>query len=341
VEQREGGVIMRSVRLMLVVCTLAALLVPQVAIAHEKWFVDGSKYPIRWELLLSLPVLVALLVGASAVLILALLRRVVRDPFWPNPPWLDPINPASQAVVGIQTAISLVFMTVQGWLFAPKLTLPGGFVGVVLAVVVLLIAWTFVTGWFTRVGGALLIGLVALALLFYPPAYVLEQALFAGIGAYFVIGGRGLFRTGGELFRRLEGFWLRYKPYALPIMRIGTGVSILVLAFTEKLLNPDLALAFLREYPEFNFMHLLGFDWFSDEMFTYAAGVVEATVGIMLIAGVLPRVVILFMWLPFNIAIPLLPPEELLGHLPILAVMYAIFLEGPRRVDATKWDASK
>src|SRR5687768_18253635 len=73
-------------------------------------------------------------------------------------------------------------------------------------------------------------------------------------------------------------------------------------------------------------MRLLGFTWFSDELFVYAAAAVEATVGVLLIAGVLPRLVILFMWVPFNITIPLLPPEELLGHLPILAVMYAVFL---------------
>ena len=179
-------------------------------------------------------------------------------------------------------------------------------------------------------GGALLIVLVILSLALFPPAYVLEQALFVGIGAYFLILGRGLFRPGGDLVKRLDAFWIRYRMHAIPIMRIGTGVSILALAFTEKLLNPELAQAFLREYPNFNFMHLLGFDWFSNELFIYAAGVVEATVGLMLIAGILPRVVILFMWVPFNIAIPLLPPEELLGHLPFLAVMYAIFLESSK-----------
>jgi hypothetical protein len=321
---------MKSIKIALLALLLALIVAPQVASAHEKWFVDAGNYPIQWELLFSWPVLVALAVGASALLGLALLRRIVGDPFWPNPEWLRPINPSAQAVVGIQTAISLVFMTGQGWLFAPKLSLPDGWVGILLGAVVLFVAWTFVTGWLTRVGGALLIVLVILALALFPPAYVLEQALFVGIGAYFLILGRGLFRPAGDLVKRLDAFWIRYKMHAIPIMRIGTGVSILILAFTEKLLNPELAQAFLREYPNFNFMHLLGFDWFSNELFIYAAGVVEATVGLMLIAGILPRVVILFMWVPFNIAIPLLPPEELLGHLPILAVMYAIFLESPK-----------
>jgi hypothetical protein len=76
-------------------------------------------------------------------------------------------------------------------------------------------------------------------------------------------------------------------------------------------------------------MRLVGLTWFSDDLFITAAAAVEATVGVLLIAGVLPRVVILLMWVPFNAAIPLLPPVELLGHLPILAVMYVVFLQGP------------
>lgn len=321
---------MKKIYIALLVLLAALFAAPQVAGAHEKWFVDGSKYPIRWELLFSWPVLAALAVGAGALVALWALRRVVSDPFWPNPDWLKPINSSAAAVVGIQAAVSLVFMTVQGWLFAPKLQLPEGIAGVLIAIVMLFIAWTFITGWLTRLGGALLIALVVMAFAIFPPAYVLEQALFVGIGGYFLISGRGLFRPHGKVVTRLDEYWSQYKRHALPIMRIGTGISILTLAFTEKLLNPDLALAFLRDYPDFNFMHLLGFDWFSNELFIYAAGAVETTVGLMLIAGILPRVVILFMWVPFNIAIPLLPPEELLGHLPILAVMYAIFLESPK-----------
>lgn len=320
---------MRGTKLLAVALISALFLVPQAAAAHEKWFVSEGNYPLQWNLLLSWPVLIALLASALGVGVLLLLQRVVRDPLWPNPPWLETINASAPAVVGIQTAISLVFMTVQGWLLAPKLALPAGVPGILLAVVSLFIAWTLITGWFTRLGGALLIMLVVLALLLFPPEYVLEQALFAGIGAYFLINGRALFRPNTRVAQRSEEYWHRYRRLAMPLMRIGTGLSILVLAFTEKLLNPELALAFLRDYPGFNFMRLLGLGWFSDELFTYAAGAVEATIGIMLISGLLPRAVILFMWVPFNIAIPLLPPEELLGHLPILAVMYAIFLDGP------------
>ncbi len=239
------------------------------------------------------------------------------------------MNSSVQAVVGIQTAISLVYMTVRGWLLAPTLSVAGPWWGYVLLVVQLFVAFTFVTGWLTRLGGGVLIGLVLAAFLLFPTERAAEQLLFAGIGAFFLIQGRGLFMPTGALVTRLAAYWSRYSPVALPLMRIFTGMSILWLAFSEKLLNPQLAVAFLQSRPEFNFMRLLGFNWFTDELFIYAAAAVEATVGVLLIAGVLPRIVILFMWVPFNIAIPFLPPEELLGHLPILAVMYAVFLGEP------------
>ena len=306
-----------------------AVVAPPVALAHEKWFVDAERYPVRWELLFSWPVALALVVAGLALGGLVLLSRVVRDRYWPNPVWLRPVNSSVQAVVGIQTAISLVYMTVRGWLLAPTLTVVGEWWGYALLVVQLFVAFTFVTGWLTRVGGGVLVGLVLAAFAIFPADRAAEQLLFVGVGAFFLIQGRGLFRPTGELVTRITEYWTRYSPIALPVMRVFTGISILWLAFSEKLLNPQLAAAFLHDRPEFNFMRLVGFNWFTDEFFTYAAAAVEATVGVLLIAGVLPRIVILFMWVPFNIAIPFLPPEELLGHLPILAVMYAVFLGEP------------
>jgi hypothetical protein len=47
-----------------------------------------------------------------------------------------------------------------------------------------------------------------------------------------------------------------------------------------------------------------------------------------LISGRLTRVVILGMWLPFNLTVPFLPPVEMLGHLPIFGIMYLLLVYG-------------
>jgi hypothetical protein len=320
-------------RLVALGVALALVWAPRAAFAHEKWFTDPGPYPVRPDLLFSLPVALALLSAAGALGALLLIRRIVADPLWPNPAWLRPVGASAQAVIAVQTAISLIYMAAQGWLFSPALPLPAGAAGIALAALVIALSLSFVTGWFTRLGGAALLALVGLTFVIYPLGAALEQTLFAGIGVYFLLLGRGLFQPQWRLARRLERFWAGYARFALPAARVGTGVSILTLAFTEKLLNPGLALAFLRDHPLFNFPQALGIAWFTDDRFIVAAGAVETTIGLLLIAGVLPRLVILLMWVPFNIAIPLLPPVELLGHLPILAVMYIVFLQGAGSVE--------
>ena len=43
--------------------------------------------------------------------------------------------------------------------------------------------------------------------------------------------------------------WLgNHRDWALPLLRLHTGVAFLVLAFSEKLLRPDLAMAFLEKH---------------------------------------------------------------------------------------------
>src|SRR3954454_22695727 len=98
--------------------------IPATALAHEKWFVDPARYPVRWELLFSAPVALALGAAAVALGVLIALRRIVRDPLWPNPDWLRPLDASAPAVIGIQTAISLIYMAVQGCFFSPLLPLP-------------------------------------------------------------------------------------------------------------------------------------------------------------------------------------------------------------------------
>jgi hypothetical protein len=105
------------------------------------------------------------------------------------------------------------------------------------------------------------------------------------------------------------------------------GAALIAPALSEKIWNPDLGSAFLAGRPEFNFPRtFLGQAWFSDELFVLSAGLVEATIGVLLISGLLTRVVILGMWLPFNLGIPFLPPQELLGHLPIFGIMYVLLV---------------
>lgn len=108
-----------------------------------------------------------------------------------------------------------------------------------------------------------------------------------------------------------------------------SGLSFLVLGFADKVWNPALGAAFLAERPQFNVLrHGFGLEWFTDERFVLLGGIVEAGIGALLVSGLLTRVAILAMWVPFNLPVPFLPAVEMLGHLPIFGVMYLLLVYG-------------
>ena len=130
---------------------------------------------------------------------------------------------------------------------------------------------------------------------------------------------------------QLRPWFARRRPAwsarAIAALRIITGIAIVAPALDEKIWNPELGRAFLIGYPHFNVVRgVLGQTWFTDDMFVLAAGIAEGVIGVLLISGLLTRVVILGMWLPFNVTIPFLPPTELLGHLPIFGIMYLLLV---------------
>jgi uncharacterized membrane protein YphA (DoxX/SURF4 family) len=269
-----------------------------------------------------------LLAIGGTVTALAFGQRLTGDPLWPRPHFFQRMEPAAPAILGVQAAITLIYAATQLHLFVPNIELPHNLAGVAISAIAIAAGFTLITGVFTRVGALLIIGLFLIAFLFGTWYEAMEQIIFVGIALYLVAVGRGVVRyDSGEEDDRTT-FSDRLLPYALTMLRWCAGLSVLFLGLTEKLLAPELGVAFLKEYPHFNVARQLGIEWFTDERFVYAAGIVEVTAGAALLCGYLPRVVILALWIPFNLGIPFLPPTELIGHLPILATMYVLLVRG-------------
>lgn len=314
-----------------VLATIGCLaLAPATALAHERWFVPKEQQPATdWGGLFSLPVLLALVSGAATVAVLALLQRRIGDPLWPRPPFFQRLEPCAPAILGVQAAIAIVFAASRLQLFVPNIELPHNAIGVGVALLAVVAAFSFITGVLTRVGALLIAALLVAAFGFADhPEEVIEHVIFVGIAFYLVAVGRGVVRYDDRREEDRTELTDRLLPHALPVLRICAGFSVLVLGFTEKLLNVELGIAFLQEYPHFNVARELGIDWFTGRRFVYAVGIVEATAGCALIAGFLPRLVILSLWIPFNLGIAFLPPQELIGHLPILSTMYVLLVRG-------------
>jgi hypothetical protein len=321
-------------RLLLGLCVLIGVLGPTPVLAHVKWFENASNYPLRLDLVVSDRSLLWMVSSTLAVVALYLTQRWLPKRRWPWNAWLKRMSTGATTVLAIQAAIGLISSAVQPALLAPNLALKPDVVGTLLAALEILIALSFVTGIADWLGGCLLICLVVLIGVMFSPVDALEQTFWVGIGAVMIMIGRDVSPAS---FLRQPAAELRRR--AITALQVATGLSLIIVALTEKLWNPDLGLAFLADRPYLNVMQTLpGFSWFSNDLFVLAAGLTEAALGALLISGFAPRLVILAMWLPFNLGIPVLPSVELLGHLPILGIMYMLLVQdnAPVRVPVAR-----
>ncbi|GAC1656005.1 MAG: hypothetical protein NVS9B1_10350 [Candidatus Dormibacteraceae bacterium] len=303
------------------------------ALAHVSWFVDERTHPVDFGLVLGQRTGLALAASAAALIAAFAFQRLVRDPDWPRFAFLDRMASGAPTLLAVQAAITLVYSGLQPVLLAYHLRLTGP-VGYGLAAAEVAVGFALITGVADRFGAAVLVLLVAAGFVLFPPLDALAQVHWAGIAvAVYVIG-----RQAVDAARPREGRGPRLPigpKGAITALRVLTGLAILAPALGEKIWNPGLGLAFMAQHPEFNFLaHPLGQAWASNDAFVLLAGITEAVIGVLLISGLMTRLVIAAMWLPFNLGIPFLPPQELLWHLPILGIMYFLLVHGGGRRSA-------
>lgn len=250
--------------------------------------------------------------------------RLLGDPHWPRLPFLERMAIGAPTLLAVQTAIPLIHSGVTPALFAPNLPLALNPAGLALAALEIAIAFTFITGLADWVGALALLLLGAIAFLFFPPWDVLEHLLLAAIGLVILVIGRSAVRA-DDARPWFKKRWPAAAPRAVAALRVLTGLSVIALALGEKIWNPALGAAFMAQHPQLNVFQRFGLA-VSNDQFVLLAGLVEGTIGVLLVSGLLTRVVILFMWAPFNLGAPFLPSQELLGHLPVFAIMYLLLV---------------
>jgi uncharacterized membrane protein YphA (DoxX/SURF4 family) len=307
----------------------AEVTVPSNIREHVEWFEDPARYPVDWSLAYSSRTLLAVVAALVAVGVFYVAQRLTHDPHWPRLPFLKRMAIGAPTLLAVQAAIPLIYSGVQPVLFAPQLHLginPGG---VLLGAIEALIGFSFLTGIWDRIAAAALVGVALLAFFLFPTLDALSQVHWVGIAIVIYAIGRQAPEAGRP---RRAGGWLpiHVSPERAVIsLRVLTGLAIIAPALAEKIWNPRIAEAFLHQHPGFNFPHaFLRMTWVSDDLFILAAGVAELVIGALLISGFLTRVVIIAMWLPFNLTIPFLPPQELLWHLPFFGIMYFLLVHG-------------
>ncbi|MGI8767325.1 MAG: hypothetical protein ACR2KM_12580 [Gemmatimonadaceae bacterium] len=308
-------------------------------ILHERWFTDDALYPVqveRWASPQSLiPVSIALVITAITVLLWRLRgrRTVALGPMQLGMPWANYERLLSwmPLVIGVHTGVTLLVGGVSRELFIPNLPLPVNLLGGLLGLAEIAIALSFIYGALTRVAAAAL-GLTWLVgAIYFGPVWLIEHTELLGVAFFLFATGRGPIAFDRAL-ERLHRPVARLLPYAVPVLRVCTGLGLAVVAFTEKLWNLPMGLAFLTTH-HFNFLSAIGLP-VSDTMFLLLAGTVELTIGLVLISGAYVRLLILVTLIPFNLTLPFLGWRELVGHLPIYGILALLLLTGEQKPDA-------
>jgi uncharacterized membrane protein YphA (DoxX/SURF4 family) len=164
------------------------------------------------------------------------------------------------------------------------------------------------------------------------PMALLECANLAAVAAFLVVLPPGADRHGAV------GFSPASTRRALLALRVGVGVALIALAFTEKFTNPVMAVHTIEEFPALDVFGLVGIH-LAPETFVVVAGAVELLFGLLVISGAMPQLAVLVAAVPFNATLVLFGQAELVGHLPVYGVFLALLVYGsnPATAPLVRW----
>jgi uncharacterized membrane protein YphA (DoxX/SURF4 family) len=299
------------------------LFVPYFTFAHTRWFAENELPPLQTTepTGLYIGIWIAIVATVVSIGILTHTKNVLRLDFF-RPKKRKSYERAASTFTMTAGAFFLIAGTHE-YLFSPNLTIESG-IPAILVVLQILIGIAFLLGIGTRTSALILAGLWFLAVPFAGLLKVVENIWILSTAAFIFLMGNDYFSiVSVSVFKKATK---KFRKYALSILRIGTGATLLILGLTEKILAPEFGINFLEGH-SWNFMQSLGFK-FSDYLFTISAGSVEFLLGLVFVLGIMPRINALVVAVIFSIPLFILGPIELAGHLPHFAAVVLILLFG-------------
>jgi hypothetical protein len=296
-------------------------------LAHETWFTE-FRPPYAWDFVLQ----PATLLPIAAVILVTVLWRLAASRL-PKPElrFLRPVgrlSPWIPRLLAIHAGVSLLAQAASGSYLAPALELPHGFIGTFLALLEGITGVWLIAGYGIRPAALLLAAAGPLGAIGYGVVPILERVDLLGIAVFLAIVPPDDTEPGGRTTPSA-----RLLAPALFVLRLLVGGALVVLAFTEKLARPALALAFLDRFPALNILHSVGLD-VADLTFVRLAGAVELLFGLLIISGAMPQVAVIAAGIPFNATLFYFGESELIGHLPVYGAMLALLVYGSSEVTA-------
>jgi uncharacterized membrane protein YphA (DoxX/SURF4 family) len=295
---------------------------PSLALAHVKWFAE-EKETVRPYELTDLPVVLAIILSVIVVNIGIFLEKKLNTPKWFDRS-LEKVAPFVLSLASIGFGLSFLIFSYYGFIFAPNL-IPESLLGERLIWLQALAGAMIFLGIYERIGGLLLIVLFGFAIKEYGFLEMMDTLEMVGFAFYAMIVGRPKW----QLIDTKSFTTLIHKvhSYGLPLLRVGTGLNLMILGFSEKILNPSLTANFLSSY-NWNFMHTLGFEGFTDYWFAFSAGAAETLFGLFFLLGLVTRTTTIALAVFLVTTLYLLGPIELIGHLPHFSIAIVLLVLG-------------
>jgi len=299
------------------------LFFPVLTFAHTKWFAEEGLAPFVPD---ENYMLYAFAWGVIAFIIVGIgifLDKYLEGTRWREWKLISNTEDKVTSGFGLVIGIFLLVASYNGFIFSVNLDELGVYKNIWL-IVQAFIGLSLLIGFAVRIAALLLIGLWVFASLNFGLLELLENIWVLGGALFALIHGRTHYRVKSILHDR---FFNKYEKYALPILRVATGLNLILLGFSEKLLRPEIALSFLEQY-KWNFMQNFGIEWFSDYLFVFSAGAVEIIFGLVFVLGIVPRINAIAIAVFFTMPLFILGPLELIGHTPHFAIVVILILFG-------------
>lgn len=288
--------------------------------AHERWFVeshpagDWSFFFSPLPLVLTAAVVLVSIAWRSAALRMDRPELRILAPLGRLAPWMP-------RLLAIHLGVALLALAATGAFITPSNDHLEGVGGNALLLVEALLGIWLVSGYRVRAAAALTLGLGPALAVVAGLTALGESANLAAVAAFLVVVPPGTDAYGAA---RPSAADLRR---ALLLLRLGVGTALIVLALTEKLTNPAMAIETLETYPSLDVFGLVGIQ-VAPETFVAIAGAVELLFGLLVISGAFPQVAVLVAMVPFNATLILFGQTELVGHLPVYGVFLALLVYG-------------
>ena len=180
---------------------------------------------------------------------------------------------------------------------------------------------------------ALLVAAGPLGMLEFGVSPVLQRLDLLGLAGFVLFAGAGRWSADAE--RGEAEPKVADLARAVWSLRVGAGLALIVVAFVEKLANPEMALAFLQTHPDFNVAALIGLPIGDLRVRPHRRrrrGPVRSAPDL----GRAAQVCVLVAGIPFNATLWFFGTDELVGHLPVYGAMLVLLVYGWTRCCARR-----